>query len=127
MRKYFVVIFTVVFGFCFLNMAWGAETITKNKVVVKGKVPAGIVVKNNTVTIKRGYSVVKTSAHSAQIVARMPGGRTGITGNFDCTCNGASCGCDVTTTPTSVSCSKSTCTSSCYMIVTIPGSGAVMQ
>ncbi len=125
--RYFFVAMMLVFTLGSFNTLWAAEASGKGKVIVKGKVPQGAIVKNNSVMAKEGYTVVKTSNHSAQIVARRPGGGTGITGNFDCTCNGTSGGCDVTTTPTSVSCSKSTCTSSCYMIVTIPGASTIMR
>jgi|GEM_PF-3602369 len=102
-----------------MSQVWAAQS--KNKMIVKGKLPQGIVIKNNQITLKKGYYFEKVSKSRVNIMARTRGG-TGITGSFDCTCNGESGGCDVITTPTSVSCATSTCKSSCYMITTIPGS-----
>jgi hypothetical protein len=88
----------------------------------KVELPQGAYVKNHKVFVKKGFVVEKVSKNRA-VIRKMRG--NGITGSFDCTCNGNDGGCDVITTPTSVSCAVSTCKSSCYMITTIPGKDAV--
>lgn len=107
-----------------LNQAWAAAM--EGKIMIKGKMPEGIMIKKNKVMLKKGYTFERVSKNQVNVVARMPGGR-GITGSFDCTCNGADGGCDAIVTPTSVSCAASTCKSSCYMIVTIPGTTSVLH
>lgn len=84
----------------------------------KTALPQGTYVKNHKVMVKKGFTIEKVSKNRAVIRMRR---NNGITGSFDCTCNGNDGGCDVITTPTSVSCAVSSCKSSCYMITTIPG------
>lgn len=84
--------------------------------------PQGAYVKGTKVMVKKGFVIEKVSKSRA-VIKRM--NNNGITGSFDCTCNGNDGGCDVITTPTSVSCALSTCKSSCYMITTIPGKAPV--
>jgi len=110
--------FTLVLSILFV-LANAPVFAQSSSIVVKGKKPQGVVVQKNKVIAKKGYVFEKVSPNRA-VARRRAGG--GITGEFDCTCNGASGGCSVVTTPTSVSCFSSGCTSSCYMIVTIPGS-----
>lgn len=120
-RKHFIhlsVTFVIILSM--VTSAWAA-TAVGYKLQVKGNLPQGVVVKNNMVTVKKGYVLKKVSKSRVNVMALRRGGN-GITGSFDCTCNGNDGGCDVITTPTSVSCALSTCKSSCYMITTIPGS-----
>jgi hypothetical protein len=74
------------------------------------------VLNNNALSIKPGYSIKVLSNHSFSL---MKGKQTG-TGTFECACQLGSGGCDVLVTPTSVSCATSTCSKSCYIMVTIP-------
>lgn len=93
-----------------------------SKIVLKGKAPEGIVIGKNKVTLKKGFMFEKLQ--NGRVVSRMKGRQGGITGDFDCTCNGSGGGCSIITTPTSVSCFSSGC-NNCYMIVTIPGQGGI--
>lgn len=74
------------------------------------------VLNNNTLSLKQGYRVRMLTNHSFTVVSE----RKKATGTFDCSCNLSSGGCDVVVTPTSVSCATSSCSNSCFMIVTIP-------
>lgn len=90
-----------------------------SEIVLKGKTPDGVVIGKNKVTLKKGFMFEKIQ--NGHVVSRMKGRKgVGITGDFDCTCNGSGGGCSIITTPTSVSCFSSGC-NNCYMIVTIPG------
>lgn len=89
--------------------------------MVKSKTPQGVTITKNRVIAKKGYTIEKVSKHKA--IARMSGGRGGLTGEFDCTCNGSEGGCSVVTTPNSVTCAATTCRN-CMMIVTIPSPGS---
>ena len=100
---------------CFLSTHLFAET---EKVTIKSTViPKGVTIGKQKVTAKKGYIFEKIS--DTHVVSRMQGGKGGITGEFDCTCNGEQGGCSAVTTPNSVTCASSGCTS-CFMIVTIP-------
>ena len=101
-------------GLFFLILSLTVYAADANKM----SLPQGTYLKKNKVMIKKGYVIEKVSKNRATI-RKM--NNTGITGSFDCTCNGNDGGCDVITTPSSVSCAVSTCKSSCYMITTIPG------
>lgn len=94
---------------------------TTHTIDAKAGLPEGVTIKENKVTLKEGYTFEKVSNSKVNVLGRMRGGGTGVTGSFDCTCNGNNGGCDIITTPTSVSCATGTCKSSCYMITTIPG------
>lgn len=110
-----VLILITVLSF-FLSGAASAQEKT-SAIQVKGTTPQGVVIKKNKVIAKKGYVFEKQS--DTRVVSRMRGGSGGITGEFDCTCNGEQGGCSVVTTPNSVTCASSGC-NSCYMIVTIP-------
>ena len=119
---------TLLLLFClfglFINSALSATEVN-SRVQVKGKTPEGVIIHKNKVILKKGYVFEKKS--NSSVVARMRGGRGGITGEFDCTCNGEQGGCSAVTTPNSVTCVSSGC-SSCYMIVTIPDkAGSVLR
>jgi hypothetical protein len=120
-RMRLLLMFICLFGLVNLSVAKDMSS----QIQVKTKVPEGVVIKKNKVTVKKGYVIEKQSNNKA--IARMSGGKGGITGEFDCTCNGEQGGCSVVTTPNSVTCASSGC-SSCYMIVTIPDkAGSVMH
>lgn len=93
----------------------GQDTVSA--IQVKGTTPTGVVIQKDKVISKKGYVFEKVS--NTRAVSRMRGGKGGLTGEFDCTCNGEQGGCSVVTTPNSVTCASSGC-NSCYMIVTIP-------
>ena len=122
MKKYYLFLYCTIFSFFLIHSTWAAQppasSVVNTKIVFKDKVPEGVMIKNNKVIAKKGYMFKKVSNHRASLMARRG---HGITGDFDCTCNGTSGGCVVSVTPTSVSCSVGSCTSSCYMIVNIPG------
>ena len=105
------------FALFLMTLSFSVYAINANKMVL----PKGTYVKKHKVMVKKGFVIEKTSKSTA-VIKRMSD--NGITGSFDCTCNGNDGGCDVITTPTSVSCALSTCKSSCYMITTIPGKAA---
>lgn len=117
MKNQFIALFILLFGLLAYNQVFAAQM--GSKLTVTGALPKGVMIHNNKVMVKKGYTIEKVSKNRVNIMRR---GRGGITGSFDCTCNGNDGGCDVITTPTSVSCAVSTCKSSCYMITTIPGS-----
>ena len=91
------------------------------KIVIRDKIPEGVQIENDKVTLKEGYFFEKVSKNRVNVMARR---NNGVTGSFDCTCNGSDGGCDIVTTPSSVSCVTGSCKSSCYMITTIPGGPA---
>lgn len=95
----------------------------KSNIQVKGAIPKGAVIEKNKVILKKGYVFEKKS--KTKVISKMRGG-TGISGEFDCTCNGETGGCSAVTTPNSVTCVPSGC-NSCYMIVTIPDPKKVMM
>ena len=99
-----------------LSNAFSVQTKTSS-IEVKDTVPKGVVITKEKAIAKRGYIFEKQS--NTRAISRMRGGSGGITGEFDCTCNGEQGGCSVVTTPNSVTCASSGC-NSCYMIVTIP-------
>ncbi len=100
-----------------IGLSYAKEMTSATQTKLKGPAPKGVVIHKNNITVKQGYVVQKVSKTRA--VARMRGGN-GITGDFDCTCNGESGGCSVVTTPNSATCVSSGC-NNCYMIITIPG------
>ncbi|KTD20035.1 hypothetical protein [Legionella israelensis] len=76
------------------------------------------VISNNRITIKPGYHIKLLSRSSFQVMAR---DNTSVGGKFECNCQlSGSGGCDIVVSPTSVSCATSTCSKSCYIVVTIP-------
>jgi hypothetical protein len=107
--------FTLLFGLIFVLM--GTQSFAQSNIKVKGKVPQGVIIQNNKVILKKGYVFEKKSG--SKVISKMRGGGTGISGEFDCTCNGETGGCSAVTTPNSVTCVSNGCTN-CYMIVTIP-------
>jgi hypothetical protein len=119
------IIFSMIISFLLtLNFAWGLNSTSQ--IILKNKeVPQGVFIKKNKVLVKKGFYFEKVSKSRVNILARKAG--IGITGSFDCTCNGTSGGCDVIVTGSSVSCAKSSCNSSCYMIVTIPGNPVLQR
>lgn len=108
--------FTLLFIFGMIHQAHCTSSVPH--IVLKGKIPHGIVINKNRITLQKGYVFEKLD--NGHVVSRMKRRQTGITGEFDCTCNGEQGGCSIVTTPTSVSCFSSGC-SNCYMIVTVPG------
>lgn len=118
----------ILIGLCSFFLIFNSSLWAKSNtatIQVKGNVPVGAVIGKHKVTLKKGFIFEKKSATHA--VARMRGGRGGITGDFDCTCNGEEGGCSVVTTPNSATCVSSGC-NSCYMIITIPGkAGSVLH
>lgn len=104
----------------FLTLGFTLDSYAATKIEVKGKRPQGVTIQSKKVVAKKGYYFEKVS--SSRAVSRMRGGN-GITGDFDCTCNGETGGCGVVTTPNSVTCVSNGCTN-CYMIVSIPGTPA---
>lgn len=117
-------IMMMIVTFLAFNSILMASPMTTQKLTVHGKIPQGAAINHNKIVVQKGYVIKKVSRHRAVMMRRMQGG---ITGSFDCTCNGNDGGCDVVTTPNSVTCASSTCKSSCYMITTIPGPKNLMH
>lgn len=123
--------FSLVFcmeAFAINEMAATPTMATKTKLIVKGKLPTGVVIKKGKVTVKEGYTLTKVSDNQAQVSARMNNGG-GTTGNFECACSTGGGGCKVVIEGNSVTCVEGGgCTKGvCSMTITIPSATKVMQ
>lgn len=127
-EKYFLV---SIFTLLAMTISFAQTNTLKNvthKIVTTGKVPVGVIVKKNKVTLKSGYVFNRVSDSQVTVLAkkRKDGTSGPISGEFTCGCqtNGS---CKLVIDGTSIWCAVNTCGSSCQMTVSIPSMQNTIQ
>lgn len=90
----------------------------ENKVVIKESIPEGVAIKNNQISLKKGYIYERVNKNHVNVLPDKHDEDIEITGSFECSCNGTNKGCEVIISGKHVVCgTTSLCDSMCYMIV----------
>lgn len=90
----------------------------EKKVVIKEAIPEGVSIKDNQITLKKGFIYERINKNHVNVLPNKAGDEIDITGSFECSCNGTNKGCEVIISGKHVVCgTTSACGSMCYMIV----------
>lgn len=125
----FMMSFLVSFSsFAGINPSSPANANNTQEIIMKGKIPAGVTIKKNKVTLKAGYSFTRVSESKATVSAKKKKDGT-ISGEFTCGCQSSSSSgsCKLIIDGSSIWCSTNTCGSTCQMTVSIPNVMSTIQ
>ncbi len=90
----------------------------EKKIVIKEKIPEGLTIKTDQVTLKDGFAFERVNPNHVNVIPSKSGANAEVTGSIECSCNGTNEGCEVIISQNHVTCGTTSCKSMCYMMVT---------